>query len=62
MLSAGGAPDPEADDRQATARQLATLRQRITLLEHRLDAVELALTSRARGWVPGVLRAVLGRR
>lgn len=62
MLSAGGFPDPEADDRSAMARQLDGLRQRVALLEHRLDLIEVALTSRERGWVRGLLRSVIGGR
>jgi hypothetical protein len=62
MLSAGGAPDLDAVDRLAAAREVAQLRDRVALLEHRLELVELALTSRERGWVRGLLRLLVGRR
>lgn len=62
MLSAGGAPDLDAEERLATARQLARLRDRVAQLEHRLELVELALTSRERGWVRGLVRLLVGRR
>ncbi len=62
MLSAGGAPDLNAQERLAMDREVAGLRDRVVLLEHRLELVELALTSRERGWVLGLLRVLTGRR
>ncbi len=62
MISAGGAPDLDARERLAADRDVASLRRRVTLLEHRLELVELALTSRERGWVLGLLRLLAGRR
>lgn len=62
MLSAGGAPDLNAQERLATDREVAGLRDRVALLEARLELVESALTSRERGWVLGLLRLLTGRR
>jgi hypothetical protein len=62
MLSAGGPPDLDAAERLAVVRDVALLRDRVALLEHRLELVEFALTSRERGWVRGLLRLLAGRR
>ncbi len=62
MISAGGAPDQNAQERLATDREVAGLRDRVALLEARLELVESALTSRERGWVLGLLRLFVGRR